>query len=85
MVVRRAAAGGALVTPVAPAFDGTTVTVPTTSGVTYRNKATGATLTTGAPVTLAADESLTVEAKPTSSATYFESNEEDEWTFTNEG
>lgn len=83
MVVKRAASGGSLVAPVEPAFDGTTVTVPTTAGVTYRNKATGATLVTGTPITLAEGESLTVEAKPTSAATYFASNQDDEWTFEN--
>jgi HK97 family phage prohead protease len=84
MVIKRAGAGATLVTPVEPAFDGTTVTVPTTSGVVYKNKDTGATLTTAAPVVLAAGQSLTVEATPASSATYFASNENDQWTFENE-
>jgi hypothetical protein len=82
MVVRRAAAGGVLATPQEPAFDGTTVTVPTTAGVVYKNKDTGATLTTAAPVALAAGESLTVEATPTAGR-YFADNENDEWTYTN--
>jgi Caudovirus prohead serine protease len=83
MVVKRASAGGTLATPVEPAFDGTVVTVPTTTGVVYKNKATGATLTTAAPVTLASGASLTVEATPTSGY-YFASNQDDEWTFENE-
>jgi hypothetical protein len=83
LVIKRAAAGGTLAVPEAPAFDGETVTVATTTGVTYKNKATGATLTTGSPVTLAEGASLTVEATP-NSGYYFESNQEDEWTFTNE-
>jgi len=83
LVIKRAAAGGVEATPTQPAFDGTTVTVPTVTGVVYKNKSTGATLTTGSPVTLAPGASLTVEATPTTGY-YFESNQEDEWTFTNE-
>jgi hypothetical protein len=47
----------------------------------YKNKATGATLTTAAPVTLAEGEDLTVEATPTSGH-FFADNVHDEWTFT---
>jgi len=81
LVIKRAAAGSSLVTPSRPDFDGTTVTIPTTTGVTYRNKSTGATLT--APVSLASGESLTVEAVPAGSQYYFANNVQDEWTFTN--
>ena len=84
MVVKRAGAGSTLATPVAPDFDGTTVTVKTTPGVVYKNKATGATLTTAAPVALASGASLTVEAHPASGSVYFENNIDDEWTFENE-
>lgn len=84
IVVKRAAAGAGEVTPVAPSFDGTTVVVPTTTGVVYKNKDTGATLTTGVPVVLGPLETLTVEATPASSAYFFASNEDDQWTFTNE-
>jgi len=83
LVVMRAATGGTEATPAMPDFDGATVTVPTVTGVVYKNKSTGATLTTGSPVTLAEGASLTVEATPTTGY-YFESNQEDEWTFTNE-
>jgi hypothetical protein len=83
VVVKRAAAGGTLATPTEPGFTGTVVTVPTTTGVVYKNKTTGATLTTGAPVTLASGASLTVEATP-ASGYYFSDNVHDEWTFTNE-
>jgi hypothetical protein len=83
LVIRRAAAGSSLVTPAKPTFDGTTVTVATTTGVTYRNKSTGATLTTASPTSLANGESLTVEAVPSGSQYYFANNVQDEWTFTN--
>jgi HK97 family phage prohead protease len=82
LVIKRAPAGAALVTPEKPDFDGTTVVVKTTAGVTYKNKATGTTLTTGAPVALADGESLTVQAEPTSGK-YFANNQDDEWTFKN--
>jgi hypothetical protein len=83
LVVKRAAAGSSLVAPDKPDFDGTTVTVPTTTGVTYRNKSTGGTLTTASPTSLANGESLTVEAVPSGSQYYFANNVQDEWTFTN--
>jgi len=84
MVIRRSAAGANLVAPERPDFDGTTVVVKTTPGVTYRNKDTGAVLTTAAPVVLAEGATLTVEAVPASSATYFENNVDDQWAFENE-
>ncbi len=83
MVIRKAPGGSVEVAPVEPAFDGTVVTVPTTAGVVYKNKTTGATLTTASPVTLAAGASLTVEATPTA-GNHFASNQDDEWTFKNE-
>jgi HK97 family phage prohead protease len=82
MAVRRAPSGYALVTPQKPAFDGDTVTVATTAGVTYKDKSTGTTLTTGSPVNLAAGESLTVQAEP-ATGKYFANNQDDEWTFKN--
>src|SRR5580765_6704383 len=83
LVIKRAPAGASLVAPQEPDFDGTKVTVKTTPHVTYRNKNTGATLTTGSPVTLAEGESLTVEATA-DSGYYFASNQGDEWTYTNQ-
>jgi hypothetical protein len=84
LVVKRAAAGATAVVPEEPDFDGTTVTVKTTAGVTYKDADTGQVLTTGSPVTLASGQSLHVIAVPASSSTYFESNLNDEWTFKNE-
>jgi hypothetical protein len=82
MVIMRAPASYTLATPEKPDFDGTVVTVKTTPNVVYKNKGTGTTLTTGAPVTLADGETLTVEATPTSGH-YFANNQDDEWTFVN--
>ncbi|QGJ88001.1 major capsid and protease fusion protein [Gordonia phage Avazak] len=72
-----------LVRPTAPAWDDEekTVTVPTVTGVTYKNKLTNATLTTAAPVELGVDEELTVIAVPASSSYYLSSSAEDEWMF----
>jgi hypothetical protein len=83
LVIKKAASGATAVTPQKPDFDGTTVVVKTTPNVKYTNKATGATLTTAAPVTLAEDASLTVQAEPVGNY-YFASNQDDEWTFKNE-
>jgi hypothetical protein len=84
LVIKKAATGSALATPQKPDFDGTTVVVKTTPGVKYTNQATGATLTTAAPVVLAEDESITVQATPASGAFFFASNQDDEWTFKND-
>jgi HK97 family phage prohead protease len=82
MVIKRAAAGGTLVTPQAPTFDDTTgvVTIPTVANVVYKDEA-GATLT-GAQAPLAVGDSLRVLAEPVGNY-YFSSNQDDEWTFTN--
>jgi Caudovirus prohead serine protease len=82
LVIKRAPQGSALVTPTKPTFDGTTVTVPTVAGVTYKDKNTGTTLTTGSPVALDPQETLTVQAEP-GSGKYFANNQDDEWTFKN--
>lgn len=84
IVVRKVPASAVLAVPTEPAFDGTTVTVPTITGVTYKNKDTNATLTTGSPVVLGSGETLNVLAIPTSASYYFASNAEDEWSFTNQ-
>ena len=85
IVVRKTASNAVLVTPTAPEFDGDTVTVPTVAGVVYKNKLTNATLVTGTPIELAQGDTLSVIAQPTSSAYYFSTNADDEWTYENEG
>ena len=82
IVFRKVAAADVLVVPTEPAFDGTTVTVPTVTGVTYKNADTSATLTTASPVTLAAGETLNVQASP-NAGYYFANDAEDQWSFTN--
>lgn len=81
LVVKQTGASAVLVTPTEPAFEANVVTVPTVTGVTYKNAGTGATLTTGAPTTLTEGDTLKVLAVPASSSYYFESNQNDEWTF----
>lgn len=55
-----------LVTPLVPTWNSGTrvITIPTVTGVTYKNKATGATLTAGAQTALGATETLEVQAVP---------------------
>lgn len=87
IVVKAVANGSAtLVRPTAPVWDDDTktVTVPTVTGVTYKNKLTNATLTTTSPVELGPDEELTVIAVPASSSYYLSSSAEDEWMFDGE-
>ena len=83
MVVKKAPTGATLATPQKPDFDGTTVVVKTTPGVTYKNKDTGVPMTTASPVTVADGATITVVAEPSSGATFFASNQDDEWTFKN--
>jgi hypothetical protein len=84
LVLMSVAGSAVLVTPQAPAFDGTTITVPTQAGVTYKRQDNNNTVTTGSPITLASGETLTIYAVPTSTGSYFANNVDDEWTFTNE-
>ena len=83
LVIRKTAAANVLVAPTTPAFDQSTgvVTIPTKTGVVYKNKTTNATLTSGAQSALAAGATLEVLAVPAANY-YFEDNAHDEWTFT---
>jgi hypothetical protein len=84
LVLRRAADNAQFVAPVAPSWNaGThTVTVPTTTGLVYKNQLNGAVLTTGSPVTLTEDQSITIVAVPSGPGYYLDSNETDDFTFT---
>lgn len=86
IVVKAVASSSTLVTPAAPTWDDEdkTVTVPTVTGVVYKNKLTNATLTTASPVTLNEGDELTVIAVPASSSYYLASSTEDEWMFDHE-
>jgi len=84
LVVRRAAAGATLRTPVEPDFDEATgtITIPTATGMTYTRTDTGATVAQGSTVTVPDGESLEIQASPTA-GNYFETDQGDSWTFTN--
>jgi Caudovirus prohead serine protease len=84
LVLKSVAGSATLVTPTEPAFDGTTITVPTVAGATYKRADTNATVTTAVPVVLASGQSLKIYAVPADASHYFENNVDDEWTFTNE-
>lgn len=83
LVVKVAPTGDTLATPVEPGFVESTgvVTIPTVTGVVYKDAADDSTLTAGAQTALAAGESLEVYAVP-ASGYYFGSSEDDNWTFT---
>ena len=84
LVLKSVAGSATLVTPTEPAFDGTTITVPTVAGATYKRADTNATVTTAVPVVLASGQTLKIYAVPADASHYFENNVDDEWTFTNE-
>ncbi len=83
MVVRKVAGTDALVTPAAPTFDGTNVTIVDTAGVVYRNADTDAVIdAAGSPYAVADGDTLNVHAEP-AAGKYFASSDVDDWSFTN--
>jgi phage head maturation protease len=80
IVFRRVAASAQKVVPVEPTREGNEITVPTVTGVVYKNAATNATLTTASPTLLAEGEELTVVAEP-EAGYYFGNSEDDQWTY----
>jgi HK97 family phage prohead protease len=84
LVIRAVDSTDTLVTPNAPTFNEGTgvVTVPTQTGVVYKNADTNATLTAGAQSALAAGATLNVVAVPADGTYYFANSEVDDWKFT---
>ena len=82
VVVRKPVGAAALATPVEPGFVAGTgvITIPTTTGVVYRDASDDSVLVAGAQAALAPGESFTVEAVP-DTGYYFESNQNDQWSF----
>jgi hypothetical protein len=84
LIVKKVAAADVLVDPITePTFVESTgvVTIPTQTGVTYKNADTLATLSAGPQAALAAGATLRVKAFPNTNF-YFATNANDEWTFT---
>lgn len=83
LVVKRTLQAATLATPVKPTFVESTgvITIPTVTGVTYKNAA-GTTLSAGAQTALAAGASLVVNAVPSSASYFFSDTVVDgPWTF----
>lgn len=83
LVVKKTAAANVLVNPItAPTFVTATgvVTIPTQTGVVYKNADTSATLTAGAQSALAAGATLNVVAVA-AAGYYFKDTASDQWTF----
>lgn len=81
VVFRKTDAASVLAAPTEPDFTDNDITVPTITGVVYKD-AEGNTMTTGVPVEVTALNSpFTVYATP-SAGYHFSNNAEDEWTFT---
>ena len=79
MVVHRQSAGDVLITPTAPVFDGTTVTIPTDANINYF--VDGVAAADGSTHAVAPGETAAVTAEPTAGH-YFATNEQDQWSFT---
>lgn len=82
LVIWAEASANVLVSPTAPAFNAVTgvVTIPTVTGVVYKDEA-GVTATAGAKTAIAAGASVTYSAVP-AAGYYFATSEDDTWTFT---
>jgi HK97 family phage prohead protease len=75
-------AASTLVTPTEPTYNSGTrvVTIPTQTGVTYKNDVTGATLAAGPQAALAANATLQVQAVP-NTGYHFAHNTDTDWTY----
>jgi len=73
----------ALATPLVPTFNASTgvVTIPTVTGVVYKNATTGATLAAGAQAAIAAGAKIEVEAVP-AAGYHFNRDFDSDWEFT---
>jgi hypothetical protein len=83
VVVKSTAGTNVLVSPTKPSFASSTgvVTIPTKTGVVYKNADTNATLTAGAQSALAAGATLNVKAVP-ATGYYFADNANDDFSYT---
>ena len=84
LVIKTVPAAAVLVVPPAPTFVEATgvVTIPTQTGVVYKNADTTATLTAGAQAALATGATLNVVAVPSGVGYYFATSDDDSWSFT---
>ncbi len=84
IVIKSVDAAAVLVSPVSPAFNASTgaLTIPTVTGVTYRNANGDVIDAAGSPYTVPSGEDYMVFAEPSSSAYYFATSDDDDWTFT---
>lgn len=75
---------GTVVTPTSPSFVTSTgvVTIPSVTGVVYKNAETGATLTAGAQSAIASGASIEIEAVPASASYSFPHGFDADWVFT---
>lgn len=83
LIIMKVPGESVLAVPTKPSFVSSTgvVTIPTVTGVVYKNKANDGTLSPGAQSPLTEGSSITVIAVP-DTGYYFSTNAEDEWTFT---
>ena len=83
LVVRKVAAANVLVAPTEPEFNPATgqLTIPTKTGVVYKNEAGMTINAAGSPYTVGPGQSYLVEAVPAANY-YFETTEGDSWIFT---
>lgn len=84
MVIKLRPTAEAMVVPTAPTFDGEAVTIINTANVVYRNADTDAVINAaGSPYAVADGETMNVSAEP-AAGFYFETSNDDSWSFTNE-
>ncbi len=83
MVIKSVAGTKVLASPTEPTFNGTQITIIDTTGVVYKNRSTGATMTAiGSPYAVPAGTTVMVDATP-ATGYYFSTSDNDAWSFTN--
>jgi len=82
LVVKAVGATDTEVVPAAPTFNGTAVTIVSTTGVVYRDESGTVINAAGSPYAVAEGESYTVHAEP-ASGKYIQPGSDTDWTFYN--
>lgn len=85
LVVKKVEGSVTLIMPGEPTFNSSTgvVTIPTQTGVVYKNAA-GSTLSAGPQTAIAAGDTVVIYAFPSSSSYAFNNDNDDQWAFTRE-
>lgn len=83
IAIKKVAGSDVLVTPAAPTFNGTQVTIVNTTGVVYKNGSGTVINAAGSPYAVASGTTYVVNATP-AAGYYFATSDDDTWSFEND-